>query len=320
MYKRFLIPILIVFTTMGHLKAMEGWAWFDSYPWVYLAKDNNWVYLNTEVESYDYANGGLVPTQSKISESKGWLWLDHMPWAYSHNEQKYIYLKYLTDDKFVYNSDNKVWSTVKNYDGWDSRYKMWEKSAESFGGTRTLSKVKGIRESNSTEYVQNTGQGGNSGGGTSAPSELAILKALLNDEEPPKGVQLTNLQTTTHTIGDGGLKNLDIFEGLNHLEILILDKSRNSFNDLTPLSTLTNLLALDIESTENPNLSPLVKMKKLEYLKISFGDGITDVLELSKMDNLRWLYLKLDPSLGGELNTKMAMLENSLPNTIIKFL
>ena len=75
---------------MGHLKAMEGWAWFDSYPWVYLAKDNNWIYLNTEVESYDYANGGLVPTQSKISESKGWLWLDHMPWAYSHNEQKYI--------------------------------------------------------------------------------------------------------------------------------------------------------------------------------------------------------------------------------------
>jgi hypothetical protein len=135
-----------------------------------------------------------------------------------------------------------------------------------------------------------------------------------------KGVQLTNLQATTHTKGDLGLKNLDIFEGLNHLEILILEDPRNSFNDLTPLSTLTNLLALDIESTENPNLSPLVKMKKLEYLKISFGDGITDVLELSKMDNLRWLYLKLDPSLGGELNTKKAMLENSLPNTIIKFL
>ena len=305
---------------MGHLKAMEGWAWFDSYPWVYLAKDNNWVYLNTEVESYDYANGGLVPTQSKISESKGWLWLDHMPWAYSHNEQKYIYLKYLTDDKFVYNSDNKVWSTVKNYDGWDSRYKMWEKSAESFGGTRTLSKIKGVRESNSTEYIQDKGQGGNSNGGTVAPSEIAILKALLNDEDPPKTIITGVSNSSQITIGDLGLKNLDIFEGLNHLEILILDKSRNSFNDLTPLSTLTNLLALDIESTENPNLSPLVKMKKLEYLKISFGDGITDVLELSKMDNLRWLYLKLDPSLGGELNTKMAILENSLPNTIIKYL
>ena len=111
-----------------------------------------------------------------------------------------------------------------------------------------------------------------------------------------------------------------LYIALNHLEILILDKSRNSFNDLTPLSTLTNLLALAIESTENPSLSPLVKMKKLEYLKISYGDGITDVLELSKMHNLRWLYLKLDPSLGGELNTKKAMLENSLPNTIIKFL
>ena len=40
------------------------------------------------------------------------------------------------------------------------------------------------------------GQGGNSSGGTSAPSELAILKALLNDEAPPKTI-ITGVSNTS---------------------------------------------------------------------------------------------------------------------------
>lgn len=72
--------------------AVQGWMWFNSFPWVYSHEDENWIFIASEIEISLHENGQLTQqTDSEIS-SLGWLWMNHFPWCYSHNEKKWIHI------------------------------------------------------------------------------------------------------------------------------------------------------------------------------------------------------------------------------------
>jgi internalin A len=110
---------------------------------------------------------------------------------------------------------------------------------------------------------------------------------------PEATVQLadSSLQELKTAISNNnGIIPSDSFTGLECLEELDLKKT--SIADISELSKLRNLIALDLSSNITlVDISPLANLKKLEVLNLNGDSGIDSISSLSKLSNLRVLIL-----------------------------
>ena len=72
--------------------AVQGWMWFNQFPWVYSHEDQNWVYVATEIEVSLYDSGKWSKQDDSYLSNLGWVWMNRFPWCYSDKEKRWIYI------------------------------------------------------------------------------------------------------------------------------------------------------------------------------------------------------------------------------------
>ena len=127
------------------------------------------------------------------------------------------------------------------------------------------------------------GSGGEAGGGNPIAEALAPTVTIGGEEY---STALTELD-----LSDRGLTNEDIhgLAEMTNLQTLSLEGNPD-VTDLSPLSGLTNLTALNVMETGAADLSPLSGLVHLEELDLANPD-IADLTPLSGLTNLKILYL-----------------------------
>ncbi len=103
--------------------------------------------------------------------------------------------------------------------------------------------------------------------------------------------QLTNLKSLSFSTGTflrlprlDQLTNLELFEVYGY----------EDFWDLSPISSCTNLVRINVRHTAVSNLKPLVWLEKLESLDLT-GTEVVDVSPLATLPKLRYLNMSLTP-------------------------
>ena len=135
------------------------------------------------------------------------------------------------------------------------------------------------------------------------------LDLLLRKGSIQKLKDLTELR-----LGYRGITDLTPLSSLTKLAVIDLDS--NEITDLTPLAGLTNLTWLILKSNKITDLTPLADLTNLEVLYLN-NNYITDLTPLAGLMNLTWLNLdsnkitNLTP-LAGLTNLEQLYLEKNL--------
>ncbi len=146
------------------------------------------------------------------------------------------------------------------------------------------------------------GYRGTNEGGVVDLTPLADLQALetlslamspsLTDLSPLAGLRnLKSLGLTASSIRPpSGVRDLKALESLPLTELVI---NRASVSDVSPLSGLSQLAHLDLNSNQVTDLSGLSGLSQLQHLAL-FGNGVSDIAPLAGLSNLRTLRLGLN--------------------------
>ena len=90
MRKLFCLFGLLVLSASSY--AVQGWMWFNNFPWVYSHEDENWIYVATEIEVSLYDGGKWSKQDDSYLSNLGWVWMNRFPLCYSHKEKKWIHI------------------------------------------------------------------------------------------------------------------------------------------------------------------------------------------------------------------------------------
>ncbi|MEA1909535.1 MAG: hypothetical protein U9M89_00700 [Patescibacteria group bacterium] len=143
----------------------------------------------------------------------------------------------------------------------------------------------------------------------SEPNKDSEIPPIITDPDPlPNGLCSYNGYTTKYwgddiVLDKNGLirffeqkelvgdKVLNQIKGLDCLTYLLIpNDGQTELSDIAPISKLTNLRYLAIDSWKITDLSPLSNLQKLEELMIS-DSSITNLAPLTSMRSLNWLSL-----------------------------
>jgi hypothetical protein len=217
---------------------------------------------------------------------------------------------------------------------WTSKYNVWLKNPEPYGGRDTLSFISSSRLlynlplNLSRRKIQNISPlsdftkhkilylSSNYITNLTPLSNLTNLNTLslggnkITDLKPLS--KLTNLNTLS--LGGNKITDLKPLSKLTNLKSLSLRD--NQITDLKPLSKLTNLTYLWLERNQITDLKPLSKLKNLTYLSLR-DNQITDLKPLSKLTNLKSLSLR--DNQVKDLNNQIKVLKSALPKARINF-
>ena len=198
----------------------------------------------------DSEAGYLIKTISKIKEVSS-------EYSLSQLQQVLVRQNKVTEEK-IKDAENKFPLGTS----WFSRYRVWLKNPEPFGGRNVLVTMKNSK----------------------AAKSLFLAAKKIKDISPFYDfTNLTNLGLSSNQITD-----LTPLSKLTNLTSLYL--SSNQITDLTPLSRLTNLTSLYLSSNQITDLTPLSRLTNLTSLELNYNQ-ITDLTPLSELTNLTSLYL-----------------------------
>ena len=92
------VKVRILFVLFGVLVvsvptfALQGWMWFNHFPWVYSHEDENWVYITPEIDFSVYDTGQWKKQNDSFVSELSWVWVNHYPYGYSNKEQNWLYI------------------------------------------------------------------------------------------------------------------------------------------------------------------------------------------------------------------------------------
>jgi hypothetical protein len=242
MRKLFCLISLLVLSASSH--AVQGWMWFNNFPWVYSHEDDNWIFVATEIEVSLYDGGKWSKQDNSYVSNLGWVWMNHFPSCYSYKKNKWIYISPKNIYKiYVFRGWNKEWSELDSYKhDWNKQYDKWIQNPEPYGGLEVLQQIKEAKDSSITV--------------------LGLDNNNITDLTPLAG--LTNL--TYLYLNDNNISDLSPLAGLTNLEVLWLDN--NNITDLTPLAGLTNLVVLYLPFNNITDVTPLAGLTNLTELSL----------------------------------------------------
>ena len=114
-------------------------------------------------------------------------------------------------------------------------------------------------------------------------------------------------------IYSGWNKNFESIKGIEVFTKLRLFRCmHNNLTDITPLSGLTNLEELSIQSCNLKDITPLSNLTKLNILYLS-NNNISDITPLKDLHTLKWLYI------NNNNLTDMSALKYHIYITILSF-
>jgi Leucine-rich repeat (LRR) protein len=288
MRKFFCLFGLLVLSASSY--AVQGWMWFNQFPWVYSHEDENWIYVATEIEVSLYDGGKWSKQDDSYISNLGWVWMNRFPWGYSNKENKWIYISSRNLDKiYAYGVWNREWSELESYKhDWDKQYAKWIQNPEPYGGWEVLQQIKEAKES--------------------ASKELYLWDNNITDISPLAGLtNLTELDLEVNKISD--ITPLDALTNLSKLYLW-----DNNVSDISPLAGLTNLTELSLWGNNISDITPLAGLTNLS--KLSLAENIvSDISPLAGLTNLTELYLA-DNDLS---ESQKSMLEQALPYTSISW-
>jgi hypothetical protein len=107
-----------------------------------------------------------------------------------------------------------------------------------------------------------------------------------------KTLRIDNSISGFYKRGDRSDKRIEDISSLSSLnELICLQLSYNHINDISPLKSLKNLKELDLRNNRIKDISALSELTNLETLYITDNDSLNDISALSVLSNLRQLDL-----------------------------
>ena len=291
MKKLFCLLSLLMLSASAY--AVQGWMWFNQFPWVYSDEDKNWLYITPEIEVSTYDSSNWQRQASSYISNMGWVWVYKYPFIYSNKEKDWLHITPKNSETlYAFGAWNKKWKEFEIYQhDWDKQYEEWIKNPEPYGGLSVLQQIKEAKDIGLTDLEL---PGNNI-------SDITPLAGLTN---------LTGLVLFGHNISD-----LTPLAGLTNLTSLRL--TMNNISDLTPLAGLTNLIWLHLDANNISDITPLAGLTNLRVLDLNSIIGgnpkISDITPLVGLTNLTELYLN-DNNIS---DSQKALLEQALPNTDI---
>jgi hypothetical protein len=240
---------LLMLSESGY--AVQGWMWFNNFPWVYSHEDENWLYLTPKIEISTHNGTKWQEQDSSYISNMGWVWVNKHPFAYSNNEKGWLNIATKNNEiLYAFGIWNNEWSQFESYQhDWDKQYEKWILDAKPYGGLSILKQIKEAKGSRATslELYHNN---------NSNITDLSPLAGLSN---------LTELDLSSNNIND-----LTPLAGLTNLTSLWLDY--NNITDITPLVGLTNLTELDLYKNNITDISALAGLTNLTSLWLDFNN------------------------------------------------
>jgi formylglycine-generating enzyme required for sulfatase activity len=235
MKKLFCLLNLLMLSASAY--AVQGWMWFNQFPWVYSDEDKNWLYITPEIEVSTYDSSKWKRQASSYISNMGWVWVNKYPFVHSNKEKDWLYITPKNSEThYAFGVWNKQWNQFESYQhDWDKQFEKWNKNPSLYGGLDTLEQLKWMRDYGVVES-------GFSGEGITDLSPFAGLPQIIHVE-----LSYNNISDVTP---------------LSYLRNLVqLQLSSNNIYDLSPLSKLTNLKVLTLDN--NPITSSQKQMLEL---------------------------------------------------------
>ena len=205
-----------------------------------------------------------------------------------------------SDEGTATSYDIRYWKNCPNGENWDSATLVTGEPHPSPAGQLDSMTITGLMEDSAYQFAMRIiDEAGNFGGSICAmaiciddhvvhfaDSHLdAAVRELIG--KPTGDILLSDLRA--HTTFDGGYKSIDSLNGMEEWWYLAnLNLAGNGLTDLTPLSTLTNLVGLGLTDNHLVDLSPVAGLVNLEVLHIR-TNSVTDLTHLTGLTKLRAL-------------------------------